>query len=55
MRKIDAEGIRAQLGIGNIVILSCLGASPTGEIFNLAMEEVAEATATPSAPTSSSS
>jgi amino-acid N-acetyltransferase len=46
VRKIDAEGIRAQLGIGNIVILSSLGASPTGEIFNLAMEEVAEATAT---------
>ena len=46
VRKIDAEGIRAQLKIGNIVILSCLGASPTGEIFNLAMEEVAEATAT---------
>jgi amino-acid N-acetyltransferase len=46
VRKIDAEGIRAQLGIGNIVILSCLGASPTGEIFNLAMEEVAEAAAT---------
>ena len=45
VRKIDAEGIRAQLGIGNIVILSSLGASPTGEIFNLAMEEVAEATA----------
>lgn len=45
VRKIDAEGIRAQLGIGNIVILSCLGASPTGEIFNLAMEEVAESAA----------
>lgn len=45
VRKIDAEGIRAQLGIGNIVILSSLGASPTGEIFNLAMEEVAESTA----------
>lgn len=46
VRKIDAEGIRAQLRIGNIVILSSLGASPTGEIFNLAMEEVAESTAT---------
>jgi len=46
VRKIDAEGIRAQLGIGNIVLLSCMGASPTGETFNLAMEEVAEATAT---------
>lgn len=45
VRKVDAEGIRAQLGIGNIVLLSCMGASPTGEIFNLAMEEVAEATA----------
>ena len=45
VRKIDAEGIKAQLGIGNIVLLSSLGASPTGEIFNLAMEEVAEATA----------
>lgn len=45
VRKIDAEGVRAQLGIGNIVILSCTGQSPTGEIFNLAMEEVAEATA----------
>ncbi len=43
LRKVDAEGIRAQLAIGNCVILSCLGASPTGEIFNLAMEEVAEA------------
>ena len=45
VRKIDAEGIRSQLGIGNIVILSCLGASPTGEIFNLAMEEVATSVA----------
>lgn len=43
VRKIDAEGIKAQLAIGNIVVLSCLGASPSGEIFNLAMEEVAEA------------
>jgi amino-acid N-acetyltransferase len=46
VRKVDIEGIRAQLSLGNIVILSCLGSSPTGESFNLAMEEVAEATAT---------
>ena len=46
VRKIDAEGIRAQLTLGNIVLLSCIGSSPTGEIFNLAMEEVAEAVAT---------
>jgi amino-acid N-acetyltransferase len=45
VRKVDAEGIRAQLGLGNIVLLSCMGTSPTGESFNLAMEEVAEATA----------
>lgn len=45
VRKVDADGIRAQLGLGNIVLLSCLGTSPTGESFNLAMEEVAEATA----------
>lgn len=46
VRKIDSDGIRAQLGIGNIVLLSCMGASPTGETFNLSMEEVAEAAAT---------
>lgn len=45
VRKVDADGIRAQLGLGNIVLLSCMGTSPTGESFNLAMEEVAEATA----------
>ncbi len=45
VRKVDADGIKAQLGIGNIVTLSPLGASPTGEIFNLSMEEVAESTA----------
>ena len=38
------DGTEAQLGIGNIVLL-CQGASPTGEIFNLQMEEVAEAVA----------
>jgi hypothetical protein len=31
VRKVDAEGIRAQLGLGNIVLLSCMGTSPTGE------------------------
>lgn len=45
VRKIDVEGIRAQLGLGNIMLLSNIGASPTGEIFNLAMEDVAEAAA----------
>lgn len=45
VRKVDAEGIKAQLRIGNIVAVSPIGVSPTGEIFNLSMEEVAEATA----------
>ena len=45
VRKVDAEGIKAQLRIGNIVAVSSIGVSPTGESFNLSMEEVAEATA----------
>ena len=45
VRKVDSEGLKAQLAIGNIVLLSCQGSSPTGEIFNLQMEEVAEAVA----------
>jgi len=45
VRKVDSEGIRAQLNLGNLVMLSSIGVSPTGEIFNLAMEDVAEATA----------
>lgn len=45
VRKVDAEGLLAQLSIGNIVLLSCQGSSPTGEIFNLQMEEVAESVA----------
>ena len=45
VRKVDAEGLLAQLGLGNLVLLNCEGSSPTGEIFNLQMEEVAEAVA----------
>ena len=45
VRKVDTEGINAQLGLGNIVLLNCEGSSPTGEIFNLQMEEAAEAVA----------
>jgi amino-acid N-acetyltransferase len=42
VRKVDTEGIKAQLGLGNIVLLSCVGVSPTGENFNLNHEDVAE-------------
>jgi len=45
VRKVDSEGLKAQLQLSNIVLLSCLGYSPTGEQFNLSMEEVAEAVA----------
>ncbi|MDR2637739.1 MAG: amino-acid N-acetyltransferase [Zoogloeaceae bacterium] len=45
VRKVDSEGLKAQLQLGNIVLLSCEGSSPTGESFNLRMEEVAEAVA----------
>lgn len=45
VRKVDAEGIKAQLSLGNIALLSCVGVSPTGENFNLNMEDVAEAVA----------
>jgi amino-acid N-acetyltransferase len=45
VRRIDHEGIRGQLNQGNIVLLSNLGYSPTGEIFNLPVEEVASQTA----------
>ena len=45
VRKVDTEGISAQLSLGNIALLSCVGVSPTGENFNLNMEDVAEAVA----------
>ncbi|WJW75171.1 amino-acid N-acetyltransferase [Thiohalobacter sp. IOR34] len=45
VRRIDAPAIREQLGIGRVVLLSPLGYSPTGEVFNLHAEEVATAAA----------
>ncbi len=44
VRRIDATGIHQQLDAGRIVLLSSIGYSPTGEIFNLSAEEVATAT-----------
>lgn len=41
VRKVNEAGINYQLNAGNIVLLSNLGFSPTGECFNLAAEEVA--------------
>ncbi len=45
IRKIDSATLQAQLDAGHIVLLSPLGYSPTGEIFNLRAEDVATATA----------
>jgi len=41
VRRIDRKGIGRQLDERNIVLLSPLGYSPTGEVFNLACEDVA--------------
>jgi len=45
VRKVDAQAIAGCLDAGNIVIVSPVGYSPSGEVFNLAMEDVAVATA----------
>ncbi len=45
VRKINADAIQQHLDKNSIVLLSNLGYSPTGEIFNLAQEEVATETA----------
>lgn len=45
VRKIDATGIRRAVDFGALVMLSPFGFSPTGEAFNLSMEDVAASTA----------
>jgi amino-acid N-acetyltransferase len=41
VRKVDAAGIRKRLDDGELVLLSPMGYSPTGEVFNLTLEDVA--------------
>jgi len=41
IRRVDRKGINAQLEAGNIVVISPIGYSPTGEVFNLLREDVA--------------
>ncbi len=41
VRKVHAEAIERRLAAGEVVLLSSLGYSPTGEIFNLTVEDVA--------------
>ena len=45
VRKVDATAIRRAIESGAVVMLSPFGFSPTGEAFNLSMEDVATSTA----------
>jgi amino-acid N-acetyltransferase len=45
VRKVDAQAIARHLDAGEIVLLSPIGYSPTGEAFNLSAEDVATAAA----------
>jgi amino-acid N-acetyltransferase len=45
VRRVDAAGVRRAIDIGALVLLSPFGFSPTGEAFNLTMEDVATSTA----------
>jgi amino-acid N-acetyltransferase len=45
VRRIDSEAIHQQLDQDNVVLISPIGYSPSGEIFNLSSEQVATAVA----------
>jgi len=45
VRKIDVDALRASLDSGYLVLLPPLGFSPTGEAFNLTMQDVAASAA----------
>ena len=45
IRRVDAQSINQHLALGEVVIISPVGFSPTGEMFNLAAEDVATAIA----------
>ena len=45
VRKVDVAGITRTLDLGAMVLISPFGFSPTGEAFNLTMEEVATSVA----------
>src|SRR5690348_3784337 len=42
VRKVDSFAIRGALDAGEVVLVAHVGYSPTGEVFNLAWEDVAE-------------
>jgi amino-acid N-acetyltransferase len=45
VRKVDAAALAAQLDVVDVVVVPHLGYSSTGEVFNLAWEDVAESVA----------
>jgi len=45
VRKVDVAAIQDRLEFNEVVLLSPLGYSPTGEVFNLTLEDVATTTA----------
>lgn len=45
VRRVDVQALQAHLERGHIVLLSPIGYSPTGEIFNLPAEDIATAVA----------
>ena len=45
VRNVDAEAINQQLANNNVALISPIGYSPTGEVFNLRAEDVATETA----------
>ena len=45
VRKVDVTALKDRMEFGEVVLLSPLGYSPTGEVFNLTLEDVATATA----------
>jgi len=45
VRKVDVAAINSRLAFGEVVLLSPLGYSPTGEVFNLTLEDVATSAA----------
>lgn len=45
VRRIDGQAISQLLNLGYVVLLSCLGYSPTGEAFNMEAEDIATQTA----------
>jgi amino-acid N-acetyltransferase len=42
VRKVDAAAIERSLNAGEVVLVSHVGYSPTGEVFNLSWEDIAE-------------